>query len=99
MPDNRCITSCAETKNFIAPGINTQDVFDGLIGFYALTGCDTVSSFSSKGKWRPLQLVIKNQKYVQAMKEIGKQWVVTEEMFIAIGVCFSHVWKERYKCE
>ena len=73
---------------FIDPGINTQDVFDGLIVFHALTRCDTVSSLCSKGKWRTLQLIIKNQKYVQAMKELRKQWVVTEEKFIVIDELF-----------
>ena len=70
-------------KNLAAPEIAKQDLLEGLVGFHALTGCDTVSSFSLKGKFQPLKVVLKHAKYVQAMKEIGRQWTVSETTFRA----------------
>lgn len=71
-------------KNLTAPGIQAEDVLDSLIGFHALTGCDSVSAFSLKGKWRPLQKVMKNKKFVEAMQDIGKCWTVAGTTFAAI---------------
>ena len=35
-------------------GISEQDFLKALIGVHALTGCDTVSTFSGKGKWKAI---------------------------------------------
>ena len=44
----------------VPEGIPKQDACEALIGLSSLTGCDTVSAFASKGKWRPVQMVVKN---------------------------------------
>ena len=44
----------------LADGITKQEACEALIGLHALTGCDTVSAFSSKGKLRPMQMLVKN---------------------------------------
>ena len=48
----------------LADGITKQEACE------ALTDCDTVSAFSSKGK---LQMLVQNLGYVKAMKNIGKE--------------------------
>ena len=41
----------------VIDGILKQEVCKALIGLHAPTGCDTVSAFAAKGKWRPLQMI------------------------------------------
>ena len=67
----------------LADGRTKQEACEALMGLHALTGCDTVSAFSSKGKLRPMQMIVKNLAYVKAMKNIGKEWIVSEDMFSA----------------
>ena len=45
----------------VKDGIVKRDVCEALIGLHALTGCDTVSAFASEDKWRPVQILMKNQ--------------------------------------
>ena len=51
----------------VVDGIPKQEVCKALFGLHALTGCDTVSAFAAKGKWRPLQMIAKNQTFVETM--------------------------------
>ena len=62
-------------------GILKQEICKALIGLHALTGCDTVSAFAAKGKWRPLQMIAKNQTFVATVKDIGKECSLTDETF------------------
>ena len=62
-------------------GILKQEVCKALMGLHALTGCDTVPAFIAKGKWRPLQMIAKNQTFVETMKDIGKEWSLSDETF------------------
>ena len=48
-----------------------------------MTGCVTVSSFSGKGKWKTIQLLLKNESYVEAMVEVGETWSVSDATFNA----------------
>ena len=47
------------------------DFLRSLIGLHALTGCDTVSAFAGKGKYKALQLALSNASYVRALMEIA----------------------------
>ena len=40
----------------LSPGISVQDFLKALIGVHALTGCDMVSAYSGKGKWKAIQI-------------------------------------------
>ena len=42
-----------------------------MIGLHSLTGCDTVTAFAGKGKYKALQLALSNASYVRALMEIG----------------------------
>ena len=60
------------------------DFVRSLIGLHVLTGCDTVSAFAGKGKYKALQLALSNASYVRALMEIGANWVLTEEAMAAV---------------
>ena len=63
------------------PSIDKNCFMKALIGVHAITGCDTVSAFSGKGKWKAIQLLQRNERYVRAMASIGEEWEVAEETF------------------
>lgn len=50
-----------------------------LIRIHAITGCDTISG---KEKWKAVQLLQRNDRYVQAMASIGEEWIVSEETLV-----------------
>ena len=60
------------------PGIDKNGFLKALIGVYAITGCDTISAFSGKGKWKAVKLLQRSEKYVRAMASIGEEWEVSE---------------------
>ena len=60
----------------VTEGIPKQDACEGLIVLHALTDCYTVSAFTSKGKWRSVQMIVKNQNYTT--EDIPKEWSVNE---------------------
>ena len=65
----------------VVDGILKQEVCKALIGLHALTGCDTVSAFAAKSKWCPLQMIAKKQTFEETMKDIGKEWSLSDEKF------------------
>ena len=71
---------CAIEKQ-LGPGVAITGFMKALIGVHAITGCDTVSAFSGRGKWKAVQLVQRNTAYVRAMSAIGEEWEVSEETF------------------
>ena len=63
-------------------GVHKQRFMKALIGVHAITSCDTISAFfSGKGKWKAVQLLQRNEKYVRAMETIGEEWTVSKETF------------------
>ena len=70
-------------KEYISEHTNTSDrpeeVFmQALVGLHSFTGCDTVSAFAGKGKVKPLLLMAKDRKYVDAFARLGKVWSVDD---------------------
>ena len=91
----RIIEVSAVVNNLVKqlnPGIREQDFIQAIIGYHALTGCDTVSAFSGKGKWKPLQLIMKNNNYVKAMMTIGDTWQVSDDTFNAVEQLVCHLY-------
>jgi hypothetical protein len=37
-----------------------------------------MSSFAGKGKWKALQLLFKNNTYVQALMKLGESWTIED---------------------
>ena len=60
-----------------------------------MTGCDTVSAFSGKGKWKAIQLLLKNESYVKAMVEIGETWSVSDATFNAAEALVCHLYGKK----
>ena len=46
-----------------------QLVFNALLGLHAFSDCDTISAFPGKGKVKPLNLTMKNEKYISTFEE------------------------------
>ena len=65
------------------PGIDKPCFVKALIGIHAITGCHTISAFSGKGKWKAVQLLQRNKRYmyVRAMASIVEEWAVSEATF------------------
>ena len=63
------------------PCIDKNCFLKALIGVHAITGCDTISAFSGKGKWKAVQLLQRSEKYVRAIASIGEEWEVSEDTF------------------
>ena len=74
----------------LATGIRVQGFLKSLIGLHAITGCDTVSAFTGKGKARALKLLMKNRTYVDAFMDLGLSWNISDETGKEI---------ERFVCE
>lgn len=76
-------------------GISEQDFLKALIGVHALTVCDTLSAFSGKGKWKAIQLLLKNESYVKAIVEIGEIWSVSDATFNAAEALVCHLYGKK----
>ena len=58
-------------------------VCNSLIGLYAFTGCDAVSSFSGQGNVTALKLLLKEDPFQETFCEMGKTWIVNAEQLKA----------------
>ena len=80
------------------PGIDKNCFLKALIGVYTITGCDTISAFSGKGKWKAVQLFQRSEKYVRTMASIGEEWEVSEDTFKDTEALVSDLREEVPKC-
>ena len=63
-----------------------------LIGLHSFTGCDTVSSFNSRGKVKPLKLMVKHVEYMEAFAELGTSYRVSESLLEVLEKFICHVY-------
>ena len=63
------------------PDIDKNCFLKALISIHRITGCDTISAFSGKGKWKAVQLLRRSERCVRAMASIGEEWEVPEDTF------------------
>ena len=54
-------------SNQLFDGISKENYLKALISVHALTGCDTVSAFCGKEKWKAIQLLQKKKEYLHVM--------------------------------
>ena len=73
-----------------------ESFMKSLIGFHSFTGCDTVSSFSGKGKIKPLKIMVGDPKYINAFSRLGECTVISKDLFqiIETFVCQMYGWKK-----
>ena len=81
----------------LAAGIHRQEFLKSLIGAHSLTGCDTVSAFAGKGKWKAFKLLLKNKSYVETMMELGESWQLSDETFHGIESFLCHLYGKKYQ--
>ena len=48
-----------------------------LLSFYAFTECDTVSTFYGKGKLKPIEVMLKNPKYINEFLPKHNRWATS----------------------
>ena len=69
------LASIKQHRRFI--GINDlvdkidNDVLIALPGLHAFTGCDYASSFLNKGKIKPMDIMMKNEEFLDALAKLG----------------------------
>lgn len=82
------------TKLYMELGPN---LCTSLPGFHALTGCDYNPSFFKKGKIRPYQILKKNQRYQQALTDLGAAHItgLRDEIFHILEEFICEI----YKCK
>ena len=54
-----------------------QSVCASLLGLYAYRGCDSVSSFSGRGKLAALKLLEDNVNFQETFKQLGQSWTLS----------------------
>ena len=66
-----------------------------LIGFHSFTGCDIICSFAGRRKVKPLNLTIKDVKYIEEFAERGEHTYITGDLLQTIKsfVCHMYGWK------
>eukprot|EP00058_Branchiostoma_floridae_P017868 XP_002603357.1 hypothetical protein BRAFLDRAFT_80350 [Branchiostoma floridae] len=69
-----------------------EEVCKALVGLHAFTGCDTVSTFSGRGKLGVFKLMLKNAEYQDAFQQLGESWTVSPD-----GTLFKRI--ERFTCQ
>ena len=64
-------------------GRASPELCDALPGLHAFTGCDSTSSFNSKGKKAPLKLSRDDSAACQAMSVLGRRFELEATSFLA----------------
>ena len=67
----------------------TQIQCDALLGLHAFTHCDTTSAFKGIGKVKPIQLLLKEKKFEEALSKLGDAWNIDESLIDSL---------EKYTC-
>ena len=66
-----------------AIGLN---VCAALLGLHAYTGCDSVSSFSGRGKLTALKLLQNNVNFQDTFKQLGQDWPLSGELLANLQI-------------
>jgi hypothetical protein len=72
--------------------VDKEILIESLIGIHSFTGCDTISSFAGRGKIKPLNLMVRQQRYIEAFAELGKNIHITESLFEIIQSFVCHMY-------
>ncbi|KAI3381643.1 hypothetical protein SNEBB_009797, partial [Seison nebaliae] len=63
-----------------------QNVCASLLGLHAYTGCDSISSFSGRGKLTALKLLKDNANFQETFKQLGQDWTVSVELLTNLEI-------------
>ena len=64
----------------------------GLLGLYALTGCDTVSAFTVQGKIKAMKLMSTDDQYVELFCKLGRDVNLDDETFSDLEAFTCHLY-------
>ena len=69
-----------------------KNMCQALLGFHSFTGCDTTSSFSGKGKVRPLKILQKHEEMIHFFIELGQSGGLDESVYSGLEkfVCMMY---------
>ena len=75
---------------------STEILCNALLGLHAATGCDTVSSFSGKGKVKALKLMMAEDEYARLFYDIGNSWSIDDAMKKKFEKFVCHLYGYQY---
>ena len=75
--------------------VSKEILMKSLVGFHSFTGCDTISAFAGRGKIKPLKLMVRDVRYVEAFDQLGEHTEITGNLLQTIKafVCHMYGWK------
>lgn len=62
----------------------TPEECKAILGMHVFTGCDSISAFKGKGKVKPLELLLKNDEFVQCFAMLGTDWETPEALMAVV---------------
>ena len=77
-------------QRFNNTNVSKEKIMHALLGLHGFTGCDTVSSFSGKGKIKALKLFSSQTDYVETFYELGMSWNIEDDNLLRL---------ERFVCD
>lgn len=67
-------------------------LFDFVLSFYFLIGCDSTSAFHGKGKGKPWKILQEHLKFVESFSQLGRSFIISEDLVISLNsfVCLLY---------
>ncbi|CAB4017441.1 Hypothetical predicted protein [Paramuricea clavata] len=63
-----------------------QELCSCLLGFHAVSGCDSTSVFCGKGKAKPWKILQDNRDFVQSFCDLGKSSTLSQDLVMSLNV-------------
>ena len=63
-----------------------------LLGYHCFSGCDSISSFTGRGKLKPLNLLLSSVNYITAFASLGVNNIVSDELAIELEKFVCHMY-------
>ena len=75
-----------DTRRYIDMSLVRNEIehIDATVAMYTFTGCDYSPAFNKKGKTRPVELMLRDEKFIEAFTKLGESSSITAEMINAI---------------
>ena len=70
-----------------------REMCSALPAIHAFTGCDYTSAFLRKGKSRPVDIVERSPRFMNAFKELGTSDIIPNSIRGNRSICLQYVWE------
>ena len=74
----------------------SSSLIDALPGLHAFTGCDVTAAFMNKGKSKPLEIMRKNDSYMETFSRLGENINVSNSLIAAVEKCVCALYGKRH---